>query len=211
MTLLVWSRKTKEHLVKKMEEKNLVKKQIYGAIGIVVIVVFLYAARDVSQYAYSFGRPAACCEYEKPGIMVMLAGDEDHDGIYSLSQEATVYDLFRKAGVDGVARFRKADLLRALHSGDRVTCDGTRYRVTLGDVAAPVRLAFGMPVDLNEATLEELMLIPGIGPNTASKIIKVREGNGGFSIVDSLKLAGCMGERRYDRVKDYLYIRSSYP
>ncbi len=211
MTPLAWSRKTKEHLVKKMEEKNLVKKQIYGAIGIVVVVVFLYAARDVSQYAYSSGGFAACCEYEKPGIMVMLSGDEDHDGIYFLSQEATVYDLFKKAGLRDIAGFKEADLARALHSGDRVTCDGTRYRVTLGDVAAPVRLAFGMPIDLNEATLEELMLIPGIGPNTASKIIKVREGNGVFSIVDSLKLAGCMGERRYNRAKDYLYTRSSYP
>ncbi|MBW2558318.1 MAG: helix-hairpin-helix domain-containing protein [Deltaproteobacteria bacterium] len=194
-----------------MEEKNLVKKQIYGAIGIVVIVVFLYAARDVSQYAYSSGGPVACCEYEKPGIMVMLAGDEDHDGIYSLSQEATVYDLFKKAGLPDIAGFKEADLARALHSGDRVTCDGTRYRVTLGDVAVPVRLAFGMPVDLNEATLEELILIPGIGLITASKIIEVREANGAFPIVDSLKLAGCMGEGRYNRVKDYLYIRASSP
>jgi len=197
--------------VKKIKEKTLVRRQIYGAIGIILAVVFLYVARDISQYVCSSGGPVACRECENAGIMVALAGDEDHGGIYFLSQEATVYDLFRKAGLGDVAGFEEADLARVLHSGDRIICDRTRHRIILGDVAAPVRLAFGMPVDLNKATLEELILIPGIGPYTASKIIKVREVNGGFSIVDSLKLAGCMGERRYNRVKDYLYVGSSYP
>ncbi|MBW2650509.1 MAG: helix-hairpin-helix domain-containing protein [Deltaproteobacteria bacterium] len=190
---------------------NLVKKQIFGAIGIVVVVVFIYAVRDVFQYVSFFTGPAVCCEYETSGIMVELAGDENYGGIYFLPQEATVRDLFRKAGLGGVAEFREAELARALHSGDRVVCDRARYRVILEDVAVHARLALGMPIDLNEATLEDLVLVSGIGPKTASKIIKVREGEGGFSGVDSLKWTGCMGEKRYDRVKEYLYIKSSYP
>jgi len=190
---------------------NLFKKQIYVAIGIVVVAVFIYAVRDVFQYVSFFTGPAVCCEYETSGIMVELAGDENHDGIYSLPQGATVLDLFRKAGLGNIAGFRAADLARALHSGDRVVCDRTRYRVTLEDVAVHDRLALGMPIDLNEATLEDLVLVSGIGPKTASKIIKIREREGRFSRVDSLKQTGCMGEKRYDRVKDYLYIRSSYP
>ncbi len=190
---------------------NLVKKQIYGAIGIVVVVVLIHAVRDVSQYVRFFPAPVVCCEYEASGIMVELAGDENHDGIYSLPQEVTVFGLFRKAGLGDVSGFREADLARALHSGDRVVCDRTRYRVTLEDVAVHDRLALGMPIDLNEATLEDLVLVSGIGPKTASKIIKVREGEGGFSRVVSLKRTGCMGEKRYNRIKEYLYIKSSYP
>lgn len=194
-----------------MKDKTLVRGQIYGAIGIMVVAVFIYTVKDVFQYVRFFAGPAVCCEHETSGIMVELAGDENHGGIYFLPQEATVCDLFRKAGLRDAAGFREADLARALHSGDRVVCDRARYRVTLGDVAVHVRLALGMPIDLNEATLEDLVLVSGIGPKTASKIIKAREGEGGFLRVDSLKWTGCMGEKRYNRVKDYLYIRASYP
>lgn len=183
---------------------NLLKRQIYGAIGIVFVAVFIYAARDVSQYTYSFGRSAACCEYEKSGIMVKLAGDENYGGIYFLPQRATVHDLFRKAGLDDIAGFKNIDLDRVLHSGDMIVCDRTRYLVTLGDVAAPVRLAFGMPVDLNRATVEELMLVPGIGRKTAAKIIRFRKEKKGFSEVDALKRI--MREKRYNKIKNYLYV-----
>ena len=182
---------------------NLVKRQIYGAIGIVVVAVFIYAARDVSQYIYSSGEFAACCEHEKSGIMVKLAGDENYGGIYFLPQRATVYDLFRKAGLGDVAGFKEVDLDRVLHSGDMIVCDRTRHLVTLGDVAAPVRLAFGMPVDLNKATREELMLVPGIGRKTAAKIIRFRKEKKRFSEVDALKKI--IRGKRYNRIKDYLY------
>lgn len=185
---------------------NLVKRQIYGAIGIVFVAVFIYAARDVSQYTYSSGGDAACCEYEKSGIMVGLTGDVNYDGIYFLSHGATVYDLFKKAGLDNVAGFKKVDLGRVLHAGDRVVCDMARYLVVLGDVGASVRLAFGIPIDLNKATLGELILVPGIGRKTASKIIRLREEKEGFSGVDALKQM--IKEKRYNRIKDYLYVGS---
>ncbi|MBW2630992.1 MAG: helix-hairpin-helix domain-containing protein [Deltaproteobacteria bacterium] len=183
---------------------NLAKRQIYGAIGIVLVAVFMYAARDVYQYTYASGRAAACCEYEKSGIVVELAGDENYGGIYFLSQRATVHDLFRKAGLDDIAGFKNIDLDRVLHSGDMIVCDRTRYLVTLGDVAASVRLAFGMPVDLNKATVKELMLIPGIGRKTAAKIIRFRKEKKRFSEVDTLKRI--IREKRYNRIKDYLYV-----
>ena len=183
---------------------NLVKRQIYGAVGIVVVVVFIYAARDVSQYTYSSGRVATCCEYEKSGIMVKLAGDENYGGIYFLPQRATVHDLFRKAGLDNIAGFKNIDLDRVLHSGDMIVCDRARYLATIGDVAAPVRLAFGMPVDLNKATFEDLVLVPGIGRKTAAKIIRFRKEKKGFSEVNALKRI--IREKRYNRIKDYLCV-----
>jgi len=194
-----------------MKEKTLVNRQIYGAICIVLIVVFIYAARNVFQYVRFFAGPAVCGEYIPSGIMVKFAGDKNYGGIYYLPQEALVSDLVRKAGIDDIAGFKESDLARMLHSGDKVVCGTARYRVTIEDIAAPVRLALGMPIDLNKATRDELKLIPGIGTKTASKIIKVRKDEGEFSTVEALKLAGCMREKRYDRVKEYLYIKPSSP
>ena len=188
---------------------DLVKRQIYGAIGIVAVAVFIYVARDVSQYIYSSGSSVACSEYEKSGIIVELAGDESHDGIYFLPQRATVNDLFRKAGINDITGFKDIDFGKVLHSGDMVVCDRTQYLVTLGDVAAPVRLAFCMPIDLNKATFDDLVLVPGIGRKTAARIVRFRKEKEGFSGVDTLKRI--MKEKRYNRIKDYLYVGGSSP
>ena len=199
-----WGTETPRYLNLEPWIMNLVKKQIYGAVSIIIIVVFIYAARDVSQYIHFSGRVAACCEYEKSGIMVNLAGDENYGGIYFLPQGVTVHDLFREATLDDVTGFKDVDLDRVLHSGDRVVCDRVRHLIAIEDVAACIRLAFDMPVDLNKVTQNELMLIPEIGRKTASKIIRFRKEKKGFFGVDALRRI--VQEKRYNRIKDYLYV-----
>ncbi|MDO9514938.1 MAG: helix-hairpin-helix domain-containing protein [Syntrophales bacterium] len=189
-----------------MKEKTLAGRQIYGAIGIVIVVVFVYAARDVSQYVCSPGESAVSSQWEGFGITVELAGDQDHAGIYFLSRGATIRDLFGEAEVDDVSGFKETDLAGVVHSGDRVTCDTARYRVTTGDMSASALLALGMPIDLNKATVEDLVLVPGIGRRTASKIVRFREEKGVFSEVDVLKRIKGLGKKKYDRIKGYLSI-----
>jgi len=189
-----------------MEGKNRIRGQIYGAVGIVIVAVFIYAARDVLQYVRSPGESAVSSEWEGSGITVELAGAQDHGGIYFLPHGATIGDLFREAGVSDIGGLGETVLPGVVHSGDRVTCDTARYRVTMGDMAVPTRLALGMPIDLNKATLEELVLVPGIGRKTASKIVRFREEKGDFPEVDVLKRIEGLGKKKYDRIKGYLSI-----
>ncbi len=189
-----------------MKGKTFAGRQIYGAIGIMIVVVFVYAARDVLRYVRFPGEPAVSSQWESSGITVELAGDRDHGGVYFLPHGATIRDLFREAGVDDIAGFRGTDLAGVVRFGDRVSCDTARYRVTIGDMSASARLALGMPIDLNKATLEELVLIPGIGRKTASKIVRFREEKGAFPEVDVLKRIEGLGEKKYDRIKGYLSI-----
>ena len=189
-----------------MNGNPLAVRQLYGAIGIVIMVVFVYVARDVLRYMNLPGEGFVSSQWEGIGITVELAGDENHSGIYFLRQGATIRDLLIEAGIDDVAGFRDADLAGVVYSGDRVLCDMDRYRATIGDMFVSTRLALGMPVDLNKATLEELMLIPGIGRRTASKVVRFREEEGAFSEIDVLKRIKSLGKKRYDRIKGYLFI-----
>ncbi|MDD5722729.1 MAG: helix-hairpin-helix domain-containing protein [Syntrophales bacterium] len=189
-----------------MKGKTLASRQLYGAIGIVIVVALVYAARDVIQYLRFPGESAVSSQWAGSGVTVELAGDQDHGGVYFLPHRATIYDLLREAGVGNVARFRGADLAGGVHSGDRVICDTARSRVTVGDMSAPVRLALGMPIDLNKATLEDLALVPEIGRKTAAKIVRLREEKGDFSEVDVLKRIKGLGKKKYDRIKAYLSV-----
>lgn len=48
-------------------------------------------------------------------------------------------------------------------------------------------LLYFEPINVNSATLEELDLLPGVGPKTAQSILNLRQENGFFLLNDELK------------------------
>lgn len=58
--------------------------------------------------------------------------------------------------------------------------------------------------DLNTASREELMTVPGIGPKRAEDIIEYRESNGFSSRYDLINIKG-IGDATFSKIKDYFY------
>lgn len=57
-------------------------------------------------------------------------------------------------------------------------------------------LLLGRPIDLNEATEEELQALPGIGPGLARRLLEDRERNGPFRSVDEVARVRGLGTAR---------------
>ena len=64
----------------------------------------------------------------------------------------------------------------------------------------------GVKLDLNKATAEELMTLPGIGEVLAGRIVAYREAHGGFSSIDELAQVEGIGEKRIDAIRDYVTL-----
>jgi competence ComEA-like helix-hairpin-helix protein len=73
--------------------------------------------------------------------------------------------------------------------------------------AAPAE-SLGFPVsgrlDINRATLEELVNLPGIGPRMAERIIAYRTTHGRFRTPNDLKGVHGIGDKTLDRLKPLL-------
>lgn len=67
------------------------------------------------------------------------------------------------------------------------------------------------PVNINTATSEELQQVPGIGPATAQKILKMRKSYGPFKSVDDLLAIRGLGEKRLDKMRKYLNVGKANP
>ena len=64
-------------------------------------------------------------------------------------------------------------------------------------------------IELNRATLEELITLPGIGPERAQKILDYREAQGPFQYTTDLLNVKGIGEALYDKLRDLVYVEES--
>ncbi len=59
-------------------------------------------------------------------------------------------------------------------------------------------------VNINNASAEELQLLPRVGPALAGRIIEFREANGPFRSVDEIIAVKGIGERSFEKLKPYI-------
>lgn len=62
-------------------------------------------------------------------------------------------------------------------------------------------------MDLNTATLEQLLIVPGIGEKTAELILAYREEHGGFTSVEQLLEIKGIGEKKLETMREYLTVQ----
>ncbi len=60
------------------------------------------------------------------------------------------------------------------------------------------------PVDLNTATVTELMQLPRVGQKTAERILAFRKQHGGFQRPEELMNVKGIGEKSFARLKPFL-------
>ncbi len=62
------------------------------------------------------------------------------------------------------------------------------------------------PINLNSATVTELMQLPKIGAKTAERVIKFRKEHGGFRRSEELMNVKGIGEKSFVKLKPYLSV-----
>ena len=59
-------------------------------------------------------------------------------------------------------------------------------------------------VNINTATLEQLQMLPRVGPALAGRIVDFREANGEFQTVDEIVAVKGIGERSFEKLEPYI-------
>lgn len=145
-------------------------------------------------------------------IYIHICGAVLNPGVYSLKAGARVYDVIDLSG--GLTKEAAGDYINQaepLTDGQRVYVPTMEEAKTL-DAAqlvdgeqgtSIVKEASGL-VNINTATVEELMTLPGIGQSKADSIIKYRTANGGFNNIEDIKNITGIKEGVFSRISPYI-------
>ncbi len=148
-------------------------------------------------------------ELEQPELVpVHVCGAVNNPGLYYLESECLKADALDMAG--GFAPDAAVDYINL---AEMVTYGEKIYFPYAYELEDGYNLNQGMQdqttnnlVNINTATKDELMTLPGIGESKADAIIKYREKNGPFqSIEDITKIPG-IKEGVYNNIKEHIVV-----
>jgi competence protein ComEA len=138
----------------------------------------------------------------QPGtpIKVHVAGAVFSPGVYTLAAGDRVEDAVAAAGgaTDG-ADLESVNLARRLRDGEQIRIEGP------GVQAAPF-VPGEQLLDLNSATREQLMALPGIGEAYSQRIVASRAADGLFTSVDDVLQRGLVPERTFEGIRTLVTV-----
>ena len=153
--------------------------------------------------------------FKKKELVVYVCGAVEKPGIYTLPEGSRLYEAVAMAG--GFSK--KADsayhnLARSIEDGERIyilSTSETKELTTLqqmeGEESAGGAVQANGLINLNTATAEQLMTLPGIGEARAADILAYRAKIGQFTDIEELMNVTGIGEARFERVKDKITVK----
>jgi competence protein ComEA len=111
------------------------------------------------------------------------------------TDSGTPYD-YRLADSEFIARSRSLDSLPV----EQAQRAGASLR-------EPKKLPPRSSIDLNSATEQELMRLPGIGPQVAARIVQHRDEHGAFASVDDLLDVRGIGPKKLEAVRPFVTVQ----
>lgn len=73
--------------------------------------------------------------------------------------------------------------------------------------AVPALAADLQKVNINTATLEELMSLDGVGEKVAQKVLSFRKANGPFQKPEDLMMVKGIGQKMFEKNKDRIVVK----
>jgi len=150
---------------------------------------------------------------ESPQVLVDIKGAVVNPGVYQLNANARVIDVIVLAGgLLAEADTMQINLASTIYDAMAIIIPkkGEIVRVPVGteDVSGSTGIGATQPakININTASLSQLMSLSGIGEVKAREIISYRERVGGFGKIEDLMRVSGIGSVTFAKIKDFIMI-----
>lgn len=144
---------------------------------------------------------------EKSKIYVDIAGAVVNPGVYVLDEGSRVNDLLILAGgVSKEANLENVNLAYILTDGVKITIPNKKDNTKNIVQTSLFNTSKSEIININQATIDELTTLSGIGESIAEDIINYRKQNGNFKKKEDIKNVSGIGESKYSKIKDKITV-----
>ena len=161
-------------------------------------------------------------------IAVYLCGEVVNPGVYLLDAGSRLYQAVELAGgLTDQARAEAVNLARGLTDSEQIYIPSVSEAFSqpennqiIGSSDSILANTSGsnadsnnenegvsdFPVNINQATVSDLMKLPGIGQVKAEAIVTYREANGSFSSIEEIKNVPGIKEAAFEKLKGFITV-----
>lgn len=147
---------------------------------------------------------------ERTKLIVHVVGAVVRPGIVSIPPGSRLFEALEAVGgALPEAALAGVNLAAELKDGAQILVP---TQAELAAAQVPVQLGEASPalpagpLNLNEATVEQLITLPRIGPKTAERVVKWRADNGRFRTVDDLAAVPGIGMKTLESLRSLLVV-----
>lgn len=131
--------------------------------------------------------------FQDDTISVSVRGEVEEERIIQIPQYSSINDIYSEIELSDDADISTLNPQQILHDKDVIVIPKQKEEGSLS-------------ISINHASEEELILLPGVGPSTAKKIIQYRNENGLFQSTDDLLFVSGIGETKYEKLKEFITL-----
>jgi len=173
-------------------------------------VLQISAAQSPSEHR---SRVGGSVSQSQAFVVVYVAGEVSHPGVYRLAAGGRAQAALRAAGgATGDADLVAVNLAEPLRDGEEIAvpargaANGSGRRTRSARVRRVRKKDSLQPVDINTADAERLATLPGIGASLAARIEAYRRLNGPFQTIDEMRDVAGMTDGKVDRIAPYVRL-----
>lgn len=148
-------------------------------------------------------------------IIVEIKGEVKKPDVYTLNEEAIVKELIEAAGgltenaelsnINRAKKLQNHELVYIANKND-INKEGKNTNTEANTTKNQGQGVSNKKVNINNATIEDLKTLNGVGDSKAKSIIEYRDKNGGFKSIEDIKNVTGIGEKMFERIKDQIEI-----
>ena len=132
--------------------------------------------------------------------VVEIRGEVNRPGLYIVSGDARISDVIDLAlGLTESADLSNINLASKVSDGMQIVVSSISEKEGISNNETNL-------ININTATLQELMTIPKIGEAKAQAIINYRNTNGRFKEIEDIKKVSGISESLFEQIKEYITI-----
>jgi DNA uptake protein ComE-like DNA-binding protein len=171
------------------------------AVGLILAMIPFIILAFRSTVEYKIPEFADQCENCS---VVEIVGDDKPLGIYHVPPGIFANRLLKVAGI---AKRFKNDF--ELKNGMKLVTHPASENIELvvAEIQNAAKISIGLKIDVNRASEKDLVLIKGIGPATAKKILELRQKLNGIKDIKQLMQIKGIKEKRIRQIEKYLYVK----